>query len=424
MPKAKHVEKNLAGLMRSFKQIYGEEVLMPGRKQPFTPSMWANIESMPEGTKLDGRPDWSPSTRLRDRTLLRLGRVLWRTGHRLGEITWHRSGEINYLTRKSVSIRKNSGRAISRPTSEDWRNLAPGDVVWLAPCVSKSDQFGEEHCPFPSVLPYNGGDDSAAASIRDIELEQPCAADDRWRTPLFGDHALEPFTYAVLHGELRRLLTALYGARFASAFSWHSIRIGLACALHAADCPDAVIQLICRWANPASLKVYRQMGMEKHIFWTDKARATTFDAARVNNIPVLDNDDRMARNVHEFAPDTNSRDDAPDGATTPRRAPLPPSQQYAIPGGTVIARKDDDNGLVGLTVGVFNNLWPEGVNDFRRTPCLVVARCAREFKHPDNQRCLTYLIEYNGRCFPIKHSGLLDSITQVVRRGLPTQRGL
>ena len=424
MPKAKHVEKNLAGLMRSFKQIYGEEVLMPGRKQPFTPSMWANIESMPEGTKLDGRPDWSPSTRLRDRTLLRLGRVLWRTGHRLGEITWHRSGEINYLTRKSVSIRKNSGRAISRPTSEDWRNLAPGDVVWLAPCVSKSDQFGEEHCPFPSVLPYNGGDDSAAASIRDIELEQPCAADDRWRTPLFGDHALEPFTYAVLHGELRRLLTALYGARFASAFSWHSIRIGLACALHAADCPDAVIQLICRWANPASLKVYRQMGMEKHIFWTDKARATTFDAARVNNIPVLDNDDRMARNVHEFAPDMNGRDNAPDGATTPRRAPLPPSQQYAIPGGTVLACKDDDNGLVGLTVGVFNNLWPEGINDFRRTPCLVVARCAREFKHPDNQRCLTYLIEYNGRCFPIKHSGLLDSITQVVRRGLPTQRGL
>ena len=39
MPNAKAVEKNLAGLMRSFKEIYGHEALMPGRKQPFTPSM-------------------------------------------------------------------------------------------------------------------------------------------------------------------------------------------------------------------------------------------------------------------------------------------------------------------------------------------------------------------------------------------------
>jgi len=48
----------------------------------------------------------------------------------------------------------------------------------------------------------------------------------------------------MLHGDLRALLTAIFGRSFAMAFSWHSVRIGLACALHAADCPDAVIQLI------------------------------------------------------------------------------------------------------------------------------------------------------------------------------------
>ena len=156
-------------------------------------------------------------------------------------------------------------------------------------CLQKrADQFGEEHCPFPSILPCDGSPTAAAMSIRDIELEQPCSPEARKSTPLFGDENGAPFTYAVLHAELRKLLAALFGERAATAFSWHSISIGLACALHAANCTDAVIQLICRWANPASLRVYRQLGLEKHVYWTERAQQVTFDATRVNNLPVLD----------------------------------------------------------------------------------------------------------------------------------------
>ena len=52
VPKAKSVEKSLAGLMRSFKEVYGVEHLMPGRKQPITPSMFATIERLADGTRL------------------------------------------------------------------------------------------------------------------------------------------------------------------------------------------------------------------------------------------------------------------------------------------------------------------------------------------------------------------------------------
>ena len=38
--------------MRTFKEIYGVEELMPGRKQPFTPDMWARVESLQEGAAL------------------------------------------------------------------------------------------------------------------------------------------------------------------------------------------------------------------------------------------------------------------------------------------------------------------------------------------------------------------------------------
>ena len=122
------------------------------------------------------------------------GRVLWRTGHRLGEIVWHPSGEINYLTHKCVSINKANGRKISQPNTRDWQELRSGDSVLLAPCASKSDQFGEEHCPFPSILPCSASPGCAASAIRDIMLEAPCAPSERHCTPLFANPDGTPFT--------------------------------------------------------------------------------------------------------------------------------------------------------------------------------------------------------------------------------------
>lgn len=400
MPKAKHVERNLAGLMRSFKTIYGHEALMPGHRQPFTPAMWARIEALPEGATLAGRVDWSPSARLRDRNLLRLGRVLWRTGHRLGEIVWHPSGEVNYLTRASLSISKASGAKIAVPCAADWRALAPGDSVLLAPCTSKTDQFGEEHCPFPSILPFDGADASAAASIRDIELEQPCLPADRDITPLFCDQSGAPFSYSMLHSDLRALLSAVFGKAFSQAFSWHSIRIGLACALHAADAPDAVIQLICRWASPESLRVYRQMGIEKNTFWVGKAQSVTFDATRVNNLPALDRNEHMQEQMRAFDSDP----------VTPSPAPVRIVRTYIIPNGTVQAHPSDTEGLVGLLVRVPRSFWNSSdvaPHEPARIPCTVAAECARLFRHPDGSRTRTYLLACNSQYFPIKRDSLI-----------------
>ena len=399
MPKAKAVERSLAGLQRSFKLIYGVEHLMPGRKQPMTPAMFARMEDLKEGTRLKGRRDaWSPQTRWRDRIILRLGRVLWRTGHRLGEIVHHPSGEINYLTRSCVSIRKADGRKIAVPTVADWHALAAGDVVLLAPCVSKSDQFGEQHCPFPSVLPHDGTDTSAAASVRDIELEQPCAPGARKTTPLFAEADGSAFTYAVLHRELRQVTSALFGTSVASTLTWHSFRIGLACALHAADCPDGVIQLICRWACPESLHVYAQMGVEKNVYWTEKARRTTFDATRVNNLPALDNDEVVADGM-QLDPDS------PPRPTQPRLA-----ASFIIPGGHVQAHRSDSTGLIGITAAVPRSFWSEAdLQGYTAAtfPCVVAAECAREFRHTDGERAHTYLIEHHGQFFPIKRADLI-----------------
>ena len=82
-----------------------------------------------------------------------------------------------------------------------------------------------------------------------------------------------------------------------------------------------------------------------------------------------------------------------------------------LPDAAVQASTADPANLVGLHVRVYNNFWRGYEGDFGRTSCPVVARCLRPFHHPDGRRTDTYLIEYGGRYFPIKHSTLLTCLS-------------
>ena len=306
-----------------------------------------------------------------------------------------------------LHLSKSTGAKVTNPSASDWHAFAPGDSILLAPCTSKSDQFGEEHCPFPSILPFDGSDASAAASIRDIELERPCSPADRAITPLFSDQSGAPFSYSMLHSDLRALLSAIFGKAFSQAFSWHSVRIGLACALHAADAPDAVIQLICRWASPESLRVYRQMGIEKNIFWVSKAHSVTFDATRVNNLPALDRSDHMQEQMRTFDADFSIASPAP-GAVSPM--PMRSIRTFTIPNGTVQAHPNDTEGLVGLPVRVPRAFWNSAdiaPDEPARIQCTVAGECVRFFRHPDGSRTRTYLLAWGSQYFPIKRDSLI-----------------
>ena len=412
MPRAKLLEATNAGLKRAYRDEHGTLKLMPNKRQAMLPSMWKSIEQLQEGTRLPGRREaWSPRTRHRDKYLLRIGRVLWRTGHRIGELC--AGGEDTYLTRSCVTLRLR-GRPITNPTRADWLAMRKGDCVLLTPCASKCDQSGERWCPFPSVLPFDGTDECAAAAIRDIELELPCSdLRRREEAPLFTDADGMPFTYSVLHRELRLLLAGLFGPNIASTLSWHAIRIGLACALASANCPDAYIQLICRWASPASLNAYRQLGVESNVSWTDRAFAARFDVTRSNNLPQLD-DDRYA---HLAAGEVvNPAPSAPVVSASSAQLPGREVRSFDIGGGSVQAYTEGDRlCLIGRTVVVPNDFWGgwsryDDTDDARTgssrtllsSDCVVVGECVRNFRHPDGQHSPTYLISYDDCAYPIK----------------------
>ena len=291
-PRQATYEQETKGLLRSYKQIYGTLALAPSRRQPMTRPMWAKVEALTAGQSLAGRQPWLANQH-DDRTLLRLGRFLWKTGHRLGEIVVLSSVEISYLTREHVTFRI-GGVPRRNPTPQELHSMRPGDLVLVAPCSSKADQFGEEHCPFPSVIEYDGTSTCAAAALRDIELERPCSGAARASTPLFARADGQPYTYGQLNGMLHSLVAALFGEQIAKVVSWHSFRIGLACALRAARCPDALIQLICRWKCAESLRVYAQLDVGEQVEWLRKAAKVNFDAMRTANIPQLDNAEALA----------------------------------------------------------------------------------------------------------------------------------
>ena len=293
VPRAKTYEAEAKGLLRGYKKIYGSLALTVLRRQPMTRPLWSKVESLAPGMALPGRPAWMQGDAHLDETCRRLGRVLSSTAHRLGEIVAFTEREVTYLTRQHVSYRI-QGRVITDPSRAELLSMRTGDLVFLTPCSSKPDPFGEEHCTFPSVLEYDGTELSAAGAIRAIELDAPCSGAARASRPLFADASGKPYTYGVLNAWLYKVMRALAGPGVASTISWHSFRIELACRLRAAKCPDEVIQLICRWKCRESLQKYAQVGCDENVEWIRRAHQTRFEAYRTNNLVRLDHTDELA----------------------------------------------------------------------------------------------------------------------------------
>ena len=98
------------------------------------------------------------------------------------------------------------GKVVIEPSRSQLESMRPGDVIDLAPCASKPDQFGERHCAFPSIVPYDPSPASAFQSLIAIELESPCTGADRAHVPLFARADGSPFGYHELHALLRSIV--------------------------------------------------------------------------------------------------------------------------------------------------------------------------------------------------------------------------
>eukprot|EP00965_Chrysotila_dentata_P092384 3049001-Pleurochrysis_carterae.AAC.1 len=79
-------------------------------------------------------------------------KVMWHTGHRLGEAV-KRSSELTYFVRSDITFRI-KGVLMEDPSADEPENMTDGDVVCLEASRYKTDFAGIEYSPIPSVLPY------------------------------------------------------------------------------------------------------------------------------------------------------------------------------------------------------------------------------------------------------------------------------
>ena len=348
LPPAKMIKGELHGLLRSFVNVYGVKALMPSRREPMKFSMLKTMMCV-SSARLGARNYTAQSCIGRAfRGILAIG---WRTGHRLAEFVYHPSGEDGfYFSRGSVTYII-AGVIVSDPTPAQLARFGPGDIILLQPPRSKTDQFGEIHCPFPSSLPFSADADSAAQCILEIERARPCQGAARERTPLVADENGQPYTHSVMDTLIHHMLVRCFGEAAAKCYSWHSLRIGLATALKAANVDDSIIQMICRWMNPESLRAYARHGQTLHINSVDQAEKAIINTMQMANVPKVCNTEGVAAINLTFG-----------GAISARaQAVLDAADDAEANSGVAVAEEDLSpltDGCLGRRVLVPNSVWP------------------------------------------------------------------
>ena len=94
---------------------------------------------------------------------------------------------------------------------------------------------------------------------------------------------------------LEHLLRANVPAERVKAYSFHSFRVGFACALLAAHCPYDMIQALARWRSDKSVAIYARLNPNDYAGWVTKAlqqKTTSRTAARLP--VVIDDHDNVA----------------------------------------------------------------------------------------------------------------------------------
>ena len=102
---------------------------------------------------------------------------------------------------------------------------------------------------------------------------------------------------------LRGLLVAAFPSEDPSRWSWHSFRIGCACALHvlAAGASMPLIQAIARWRSTQSIEIYARLGAKDYGTWVLRVQTQAVDVSTVRNLPRLDSDGVVALMMAQHA---------------------------------------------------------------------------------------------------------------------------
>jgi integrase len=281
----------LKGITAAHIKEHGSESLLPGRMEPLGPALLRSLLSTPTGTKLGSKVlDWDSPLFLCLGAMMALAGG---TGFRKAEVA--KPNGIDFDDRR---LRRASllwlidGVLVADPTPLQLEDLVElRDAAVIKPPRSKGDQDGSKFGAHPVYQPYNPSDPAnAAARLRRIELRYPRHGAQRLSTPLFFSDArtFAPITHSMVDTYLHHLIRHNVPAADVNNYSFHSFRIGFACALLAAGCPYDMIQALARWRSAESVKIYARLNPSDYANWVSKALTQVTTSHTTARLPVID----------------------------------------------------------------------------------------------------------------------------------------
>ena len=197
------------------------------------------------------------------------------------------------------------GVSVADPTHSQLMSMVPvRDGAILVPPPSKADQTGEIWGVHPIHLAFDPTDRANAASwLRRLELKFPVSGPRRTSIAMFfTDSKLTAMHHSTIDTYLGHFLKLHLGAA-ADSYSFHSFRIGFACALLAAGCDVYTIQALARWRSPESIRIYARMNPDVYASWVTRSLQQRASSTSTANLPVIDRHEALAQLRIEEADD-------------------------------------------------------------------------------------------------------------------------
>ena len=276
-------------LTREYELIHGPEALMPQKREGFTPGMVRMLLRAVDGLKLGTRkhPEIFRGSWLAYNIKGAIS-LSGNAGFRQSEVTTMEHSEFTAMQMSRASLFFIiQGKVRRSPSRAELTSMVEGDKVGILAACAKNDQWASNFMPFPVIMgihPMEPDD----PHLRDLALYCPIPADQLRRTPLFTmSSAGVPLGYNFLTQVLKALLAVVIPPNLAAQYTWHSFRVGLACALRAAQAPDWVLLALIRWRSPSSIPGYGRVSFDSAASWLDQAAMQESTSIQSTHLPAV-----------------------------------------------------------------------------------------------------------------------------------------
>ena len=273
--------------MRKFVQQYGPSSLVPKRREPFTNGMIDSLVSLPAGASLGPLGAFSPQSIL-DKAWVAAVTVSTSAGFRKAEM-FQSNEETFFLIWSMISwcIGGSPEHSCSSPSDQQLQLLHEGDFMVITPPPSKSDQFNMAWGSHPIYVAFHQNARNAARAVRDLALAVG-EADRQPHKPVFVNDSKQPLQARIMASALHFAVSTLVGSTRAKLFTWHSGRIYLCTALHAAGIKPQIIQAMLRWQTDESMRAYNRMSMQQYGRYIDSATKAMIASVQSPNLPIYE----------------------------------------------------------------------------------------------------------------------------------------